>query len=143
MDGNPALLGHRRSGSRLVLRRRHGFLNGAGGGADHVEYEVGAGDHRDVTRWELVCYGAHALRGEALEIRMDGAVARADDVTARLRPPGDAADLLVEQVGDRRHRGRPCELPLLSVRSPAKYSTPDRSSRRGRPRLRYVRTRRS
>jgi hypothetical protein len=40
-------------------------------------------------------------------------VVLAHDVPAGLRPPGNAVDLLSEQVRDRGHRGRPRELLLI------------------------------
>ena len=50
---------------------------------------------------------------EALQLRIDGAVVLGHDVPARLRPPGGACDLLVEQVRGRHALGRPDELLLL------------------------------
>src|SRR5262245_21961754 len=55
--------------------------------ADHIEDETGVGQHGNVTAGGLDGGGAHALRYEALQIGVYGAVLGGHDVQARLRPP--------------------------------------------------------
>src|SRR5262245_16709697 len=57
--------------------------------------------------------GVHALRGEALQLWMHGAVIFGDDVPCRLRSPSRSSHLLVEQVDGWRTLCRPDELLLL------------------------------
>ena len=52
---------------------------------------------------------AHALREEAFQVRLDGAVFLGDDVPARLQFPRRSSGFRVEQVGNRRTLGRPNE----------------------------------
>jgi hypothetical protein len=64
-----------------------GFLNGASGLADHVEYAAGVGEHGDVAAGHLDGGCPHALRHEALQLRVDGTILGGEDVPARLRLP--------------------------------------------------------
>src|SRR5215471_9178452 len=89
-----------------------GFLNGLCGVADHVQHSLWLGEHRDVTGAQLDGCGAHALCNETLQFGLDGAIFSGHDVPTRLRPPSDAVDLLVEQVGHRCGLGRPNKLLL-------------------------------
>ena len=50
----------------------------------------------DVAAGGLDGDGSHALRQEALQLRLYGAVLGGHDVPARLRPPSGALDLLVD-----------------------------------------------
>jgi len=50
---------------------------------------------------DLIRGGAHTLRNKAFQIRVDGAVILAHDVPTRLRLPGCAFNLLIEQIGIR------------------------------------------
>jgi hypothetical protein len=90
-----------------------GFLNGACGLADDIEYEGGVREHGDVAAGGLDGDGSHALRHEAFQLGLYGAVLGGHDVPARLRPPSGAPDLLVEQVRRRCSVGRPHDLLLL------------------------------
>src|SRR5882757_6522494 len=78
-----------------------------------VEYVFRLLQHRHVAVIELERRCPRALGRVALELRLYGLVVLADDRPAGLRPPGDALDLLHEEVRDRDHRGRPDELLLL------------------------------
>jgi hypothetical protein len=78
-----------------------------GGIADYVEHGARLGEHRNVAALHLDGRGAHALRSEALQVRVDGAILGGHDVPTRLRPPGDAVQLLLgEQIEGRRELGR-------------------------------------
>jgi len=86
---------------------RRGFLNGGGGGPDHVDHKAGLGEHGDVAAADLVGGGAHAPGGEALQLGLDGVVVGGNDVPARLRLPRGAFGVPAEQVSGRRDVGRP------------------------------------
>src|SRR3989442_230585 len=88
-------------------------LNSLCGGTDHVEHQLRVRQHWDVTAVGLVRGRADALRAEALELWVDGAVLLGDDVPARLRLPGGAFNLPIEQVDRRRIVSRPHELLLF------------------------------
>ena len=90
-----------------------GALDCVGGRADDVEHQVGVGEHGNVAAGNLSHFGAHALRKEPFQIRVDGAVVFADDVPARLRLPSSSTGLRVEQVGLGNSLRRPNELLLL------------------------------
>jgi hypothetical protein len=62
---------------------------------------------------DLIGGRAHPLRHEAFEVRLDRAVLVGHDVSTRLRLPGGAFNLLVEQVCRRRRVGRLDEVLLL------------------------------
>jgi hypothetical protein len=49
-------------------------LNGLSGGPDHIEHEVGLGEHGAVAAVGLGGGGAHALREEALQLGVNGTV---------------------------------------------------------------------
>jgi hypothetical protein len=66
-----------------------------GGLADHVNDEVGLGEHDDVAAVRLDGGRPHAFRQKTLEVGMHGAVILGDDVPARFRLPGVAIDLLL------------------------------------------------
>ena len=61
----------------------------------------------------LIGGGPHALRTEPLQLGLDGPVVLTHDVPARLRLPGGAFNLLVEQVRGWHPLGRPDDLLLL------------------------------
>src|SRR2546428_10713190 len=88
-------------------------LNGVCGGPDHVDHEGGLREHGDVAAVGLMDGGAHPLRDEALQLGMNGAVVLGHDVPTRLRPPGGAFHLLVEQIDVRHTLGCPDDLLLL------------------------------
>jgi hypothetical protein len=69
-------------------------------------------EHRDVTGAQLDGCGTHALCDKAFQLGVNGVIFGADNVPARLRPPSDAVDLLVEQVGHGHGLGRPDNLLL-------------------------------
>src|ERR1039457_6346220 len=77
---------------------RHGCLNGAGGGTDHVDHQVRVGEHGHVAAVGRVGGGAHPLGAETFQVGVNGTVVVGHDVPARLRPPGGAVELLIEQV---------------------------------------------
>src|SRR5260370_2143431 len=83
------------------------------GGADDVEDEAGLGEHGNVAAVGLVGGGAHALRNEAFQLRVDGVVLIGHDVPARLRLPGGVFGLGAEQVRVRHALGRPDQLLFL------------------------------
>jgi hypothetical protein len=70
------------------------------------------GEHRNVTEAQLDGCGAHALRNETVQFGLDGAIFGSHNVPTRLGPPGDAVDLLREQVGHGHGLGCPDELLL-------------------------------
>src|SRR6266404_414345 len=88
-------------------------LNGACGSTDHVDHEGGLREHGDVAAVGLMDGGAHPLRDEALQLGMNGAVVLGHEVPTRLRPPGGAFHLLVEQIDGRHTLGCPDDLLLL------------------------------
>jgi hypothetical protein len=88
-------------------------LNSLCGRPDHVNHQVGVGEHGNVAAGDLRCGGAHPLSNEPFHVGMDGAVVLGDDVPAWLRSPGSSSDFSVEQVGSRPEVGRPNELLFL------------------------------
>src|SRR6058998_1164677 len=86
--------------------RTRAALSDVSGLVDHVEHKAGLGKHRDVAAVGLESGLAHALRDEALQLGLDGAVLIRNDVPARLRLPRSAFDLLGEKV--RRRGGVRC-----------------------------------
>src|SRR5438132_5544684 len=94
-------------------RLRWPSLNGVCGGPDHVDHEGGLREHGHVAAVGLMDAGAHPLRDEALQLGMNGVVVLAHDVPGRLRPPGGAFHLLVEQIDGRHTLGCPDDLLLL------------------------------
>src|SRR5260370_8077048 len=78
-----------------------------GGLADYVEHGARLGEHWNVAALHLDGRGAHALRGEAFQLRMDTAILGGHDRPARLRPPSDAIQLLLgEEIESWREVGR-------------------------------------
>ena len=77
-----------------------------GGLSDYVEHGTRLGEHRNVTDLQLDGRGAHALCGETFQVGMDRAILGGHDGPARLRPPGDAGQLLGEQIEGWREVGR-------------------------------------
>jgi len=47
------------------------LLDCGGSVTDHVEHELGLSEHRDVTRFDLVGGGVHALRRGPLEVGLN------------------------------------------------------------------------
>lgn len=64
------------------------ILNGGCGLADHVDDDVGLGEHRHMAARHLGHGRAHALRDPALQIGVHGVVLRRQHIPARLGPPG-------------------------------------------------------
>src|SRR6267143_1519129 len=95
-------------------------LNGVCGGPDHVDHEGGLREHGHVAAVGLMDAGAHPLRDEALQLGMNGVVVLAHDVPGRLRPPGGAFHLLVEQIDGRHTLVAQPTFCSCSERSPAK-----------------------
>jgi hypothetical protein len=89
-----------------------GVLNRFCSLADHIEYEAGVRQHRNVAVGGLNRAGSHALRHESLQIGGDGTVLSGQDVPARLRPPRGTFNLLVEQVRRRSSVRRPYDFLL-------------------------------
>src|SRR5579863_296139 len=54
------------------------------GVADYVEHDFGMGEHGDMAGGHLHRLSTHALRGEAFQIRMDGAILGGHDAPTRL-----------------------------------------------------------
>ena len=111
----PRLLKHGSQGTipQCALRCCCFFLNCLCGRTDYIDHQVGVGEHWHVAAVDLVSGGAHTLREEALQVRMNGAVVLGDDVPARLRFPGSFSSLRIEQVGSRHALGRPNQLLFL------------------------------
>ena len=88
------------TGRRRFTSGRFSLLCGdcGGGLADYVEHGARLGEHRNVAALHLDGRGAHALRSEAFQVRMDSAILGGHDRPARLRPPSDAIQLLGEQI---------------------------------------------
>jgi hypothetical protein len=92
---------------------RRAAIHGIRSGTDHVEHEARLREHGDMAGVDLIGGRAHPLRHEAFEVRLDRAVLVGHDVSTRLRLPGGAFNLLVEQVCRRRRVGRLDEVLLL------------------------------
>src|SRR5262245_3751689 len=88
-------------------------LSGVRRGTDHVDNELGVGQHWYVTAGDLVNRSPHAFRDEALQVGRHGAVIRGHDVPTRLRLPRSTGGILGEQVRGWREVGSPDNLLLL------------------------------
>src|SRR5215468_9162041 len=86
---------------------------GVGGSTNHVDHELWVRQHRDVATLDLTNRGAHAFRDKALQLRLDSAVFRGDDVPARFGLPGHAGRILVEEFRRWREMRPPDDLLLL------------------------------
>src|SRR5262249_20178559 len=69
-------------------------LSGVRCGTDHVDNELGVGQHWYVTAGDLVNRSPHAFRDEALQVGRHGAVIRGHDVPTRLRLPRCTSSIL-------------------------------------------------
>ena len=96
------------AGRRRFTSCRLSLLRGdcGGGLADYVEHGARLGDHRNVAALHLDGRGAHALRGEAFQVGLDGAILGGYDGPTWLRPPSNAIQLLGEQIEGWREVGR-------------------------------------
>jgi hypothetical protein len=73
---------------------------------DQLRYYLGLRDQREVTRLRFDRLGAHPLRHEALEIRVNGPVLRRHRVKTRLRPPRRMGRLALKQLARERTLNR-------------------------------------
>src|SRR5271168_3435521 len=84
------------------------------GVADYIEHNFGMGEHGNMAGCNLRNLSAHALRGKAFQIGMDGAILGGHDGPTRLCPPSDASIVLLrEQISGRREMGGPHDALLL------------------------------
>src|SRR2546422_225863 len=97
----------------LSSRICRGCLNGFCGSTDYIDHAFRLGEHWHVAALKLIGCRTHALRCEAFEFGMDGAVVFANNVPARLRSPGGAFNPMVEDVRGRREVRGPDDLLLL------------------------------
>src|SRR5262249_49901192 len=97
----------------LSLRCHYLLFKGVCGFANHVEHEVGLGEHRNVAAIGLEGLRSHALCDETFQVGLDGMVTGSNDVPARFGFPSCSFDLLIEEVCRRRCMRGPNELLLF------------------------------